>query len=100
MPCGYVIWRGLPPMSRVELRAKLVLKAVAWRVLEPTTKIVVVSLVGLISCPVGRPERVSWDRRVTQSGHAECNIEEDREINCVEVNDSWIWLEIRHLPVW
>ena len=59
MPRGYVIWRGLPPMSRVELRAKLVLKAVVWRVLELTTKVVVVSLVGLISCQVGRPEGVS-----------------------------------------
>ena len=74
MPRGYVIWRELPLMSRVELRAKLVLKAVVWRVLEPTTKVVVVSLVGLISCQVGRQEGVSWDRRVTQSDHAECNI--------------------------
>ena len=99
MPCGYVFWRGLPPMNRVELRAKLVLKAVPWWVLEPTTKVVVVALVGLISCQVGRPEGVSWDRRMTQSGHAECNIKEDREINCVKVNGGWIRLEICHLPV-
>ena len=100
MPCGYVIWRGLPPMNHVELRAELVLKAVPWRVLEPTTKVVVVALVGLIAFQVGRPEGVCWDRRMTQSGHAECNVEEDREINCFEVNGGWIRLEIRHLPVW
>ena len=99
MPCGYVTWRGLPPMNRVELRAKLVLMAVPWRVLEPTTKVIIVALVGLISCQVGRPEGVSWDRRMTQSGHAECNVEEDREINCVKVNGGSVRLEIRHLPV-
>ena len=99
MPCGYVIWRGIPPLNRVELRAKSVLKAVPWRVLEPTTKVVVVVLVGLISCQVGRPEGVSWDRRMTQCDHAECVVEENREINCVEVDGDWIQLEIRHMPV-
>ena len=70
MPCGYVTWRGLPPMNRVELRAKLVLMAVPWRVLESTTDVNVVALVGLIACQGGRPKGVSWDRWVTQCGHA------------------------------
>ena len=55
MPCGYVFWRGLPPMNRVELRAKLVLVAVPWRMLESTTHFIIVALVGLIACQGGRP---------------------------------------------
>ena len=89
----------VPPMNRVELRAKLVLMAVPWRVLQSTTNVIVVALVGLIACQSGRPKGVSWDRRMTQCGHAKCNIEEAREINCVKVDGGWIRLKIRHLPV-
>ena len=78
MPCGYIIRRGRSPMNRMEVRMELVLKAVPWWMLDPTTKFVVVALVGLIACLGGRPEWVSWDWRMSQSCHAECNVEEDR----------------------
>ena len=86
MPCGCIFRRGLSPVNRVKVRTELVLKAVLWWMLYPTTKFVVVALAGLIACQVDGPEGGSGNRWMTKSCHAEGNVEENRQVDCVKVN--------------